>query len=106
MKTINIAEDLLDGLDFVQGNNAQEKIFHLIVNNVLLRLKECEESLFQFESRYGMDFEIFSKAWDEDEIPEKHSHEVERDYMEWEGFHGERLKLLRTLRTMRMRERH
>ena len=61
---------------------------------MLLRLKECEESLFQFESRYGMDFESFTKAWDEDEISEKHSHEVERDYMEWEGFHGEKRKLL------------
>ena len=105
MEKISIAEDLLEGLDFVQGKNVQEKIFHLIVNNVLLRLKECEESLFQFESRYGMDFESFARAWDDDEIPEKHSHGIERDYMEWEGFHGERRKLLRTLRTMRMMER-
>jgi hypothetical protein len=105
MKTVNIAEDLLEGLDFVQGKSIQEKIFQLVVNNVLLRLKECEESLFQFESKYGMDFESFSRAWDEGEIAEKHSHEVERDYMEWEGFHGERRKLLKVLRTMRMRER-
>jgi hypothetical protein len=105
MKTITIAEDFLEGLDFVQGKNTQEKIFHLIVNNVLLRLRECDESLFQFESRYGMDFESLARAWDEDEIPESHSHEVERDYMEWEGFHGERRKLLRTLKTMRMKER-
>lgn len=105
MEKISIAEDLLEGLDFVQGKNVQEKIFHLIVNNVLLRLKECEESLFQFESRYGMEFESFAGAWDKDEIPEKHSHGIERDYMEWEGFHGERRKLLSTLRTMRMMER-
>jgi len=50
-----------------------------------------------------MDFESFAGAWDEDEIPEKHPHEVERDYMEWEGFRGERRKLSRTLRTMRKR---
>jgi len=106
MGTINIAEDLLEGLDFVQGKSIQEKIFHLVVNNVLLRLKECEENFFRFESKYGMDFESFARAWDEGEIPEKHSHEVERDFMEWEGFHGERLKLLKTLKAMRMKEKY
>ena len=105
MGTVDIAEDLLEGLDFVQGKSIQEKIFNLVVNNVLLRVKECEEYLFRFESKYGMDFESFVRAWDEGEIPERHSHEVERDFMEWEGFYGERRKLFRTLKAMRMKER-
>jgi asparagine synthetase A len=32
-----------------------------------------------------MDFEAFKQAWNEDQIPNKHSYEVERDYWEWEA---------------------
>lgn len=106
MRAVNLAEDLLDDLKIVQGKNIQEKISHLIENNIMLQLKECEEFLFKFESKYGMDFESFAKAWEAGEIEGRHSHEVERDFMEWEGFSLERRKLLAALRDVRKKRVH
>ena len=52
---------------------------------VRLKLKEAEEQRKQFVERYQMDFETFKQAWNEGQIPNKHSYEVERDYWEWEA---------------------
>ena len=51
-----------------------------IDNLVHLELKEAEELRKQFEERYQVDFEAFKRAWNEGQIPNKHSYEVERDY--------------------------
>jgi hypothetical protein len=50
-----------------------------------LKLKEAEEQRKRFEQRYKMDFETFKRAWNEGQIPNKHSYEVERDCWEWEA---------------------
>jgi hypothetical protein len=52
---------------------------------IYLKLKEAEELRKQFEERYQMDFEAFKRAWNEGQIPNKHSYEVERNYWEWEA---------------------
>ena len=101
MKTSTLAEDILDNLAFVRGRDIQEKITQLIENNLLLQLKECEDFIFKFESKYGMDFATFAAIWEGGVIPERQSHTVERDYMEWEGFAQERIKLLQALRNMK-----
>lgn len=93
---------MFEKLNVVKGGKFDGKIFNLLETNVLMRLRECEERIFGFESRYGMDFESFSKTWKKGSITDKHSHAVERDYMEWEGFEAERKKWLRTLRTSRV----
>lgn len=38
-----------------------------------------------FEAKYGLTFADFAQAWQEGKIPDKYSHEVERDFMEWEA---------------------
>ncbi|MFQ5454743.1 MAG: hypothetical protein ACE5EA_00900 [Nitrospirota bacterium] len=68
-----------------------------------MRLKECEERIFEFESKYGMDYESFQRAWEEGIIKDKRSHRVERDFMEWEGFESERKKWLNTLWEIKVR---
>ena len=47
---------------------------------IYLKLKEAEELRKQFEERYQMEFETFKQAWNEGQIPNKYSYEVERDY--------------------------
>ena len=68
-----------------------------------MRLRECEDRIFGFESKYGMDFEDFKKAWDEGIIKDKYSHRAERDCMEWEGFEHERKKWFNILKDIRIR---
>jgi len=106
VKTIILAEDILDNLAFVRGRDIQEKLTQLIENNLLLQLKECEDFLFRFESKYGMDFATFAEVWDGGGIPDRQSHNVERDHMEWEGFAQERVKLLQALRQMKTKKEH
>ena len=103
MKTISLSEKLFEKLKIVEGKESDEKISNLLETNSLMRLKECEEKIFGFESKYGMDFPTFKKAWEKGTIKNKHSHEVERDFMEWEGFESERKKWLNTLQDIRFK---
>jgi hypothetical protein len=64
---------------------------------VRLKLKEVGEQRRRFEERYQMDFEAFKQAWNEDQIPNKHSYEVERDYWEWEAAVTDERRLRETL---------
>lgn len=48
------------------------------------RLESIEGELSKFEERYGMDWDRFREAWDADEIDDKHSFDVEKDYWRWE----------------------
>jgi hypothetical protein len=52
---------------------------------IYLKLKEAEEQRKRFEECYQMDFEAFKRAWNEGQIPNKRSYEVEQDYWEWEA---------------------
>ncbi|BCB96535.1 hypothetical protein JZK55_14570 [Dissulfurispira thermophila] len=101
MKTISLSEEILDKLKIIEGKEIDEKIFNLLETNALMRLKECEERIFEFESRHGLDFEMFRKQWENEAIKDKHSHRVERDFMEWEGFEFERKKWLKFLRDIK-----
>ncbi|MCL4491721.1 MAG: hypothetical protein M1510_07455 [Nitrospirae bacterium] len=102
MKTISLSEKVIDKLKIIEGAEFDKKISNLLETNALMRLKECEEKLFDFEAKYGMDFEMFKKQWEEGYIKDKHSHIVERDFMEWEGFESERKKWLHILRDIRV----
>ncbi len=101
MVNIALSEKLVEKLKTVEGKEIDEKILNLLETNVLTRLRECEERIFEFESRYGMDWQNFRKAWEEGAIKDKYSHKVERDFMEWEGFESERKKWFATLQDIR-----
>ena len=58
------------------------------------QFRACNEALSDFETKYGMPFAEFAQTWQADKISQRHSHEVERDSMEWESRHTERTDLL------------
>ena len=60
-------------------------------------ISEVEEQRRRFEEHYQMDFEAFKRAWNEGQIPNKHSYEVERDYWEWEAAVTDERRLRETL---------
>jgi hypothetical protein len=103
MKTISLSEKLFDKLKNVEGKETDEKILNLLETNALMRLKECEERIFEFESKYGMDFEGFKRVWEQGKIKDKYDHRIERDFMEWEGFESERKKWLNTIHDIRIK---
>jgi hypothetical protein len=52
---------------------------------VRLKLKEVREQQATFERRYGMDYADFRQAWEQGQIANQRSYEVERDLWEWEA---------------------
>ena len=107
MLETTISKPVYRVLTDITGQPRFEVALHLATKDLLrLKLKEVEEQRAVFEVRYGMDFESFKQAWDEERIPDRYSYEVERDYWEWEAavtdaqrlchtnFHTEHLGLL------------
>lgn len=77
-----------------------DKILSLIAIHFATQLQACERESRQYELKYGMAFGEFAALWEKDEIPERWSHSVERDYMEWEGLEAERKNWLSLLRNL------
>jgi hypothetical protein len=71
--------------DLTQESRVEVALPIAIKDWIRLKLKEVREQQQAFEEQYGMDFQAFKDAWQDDRIPDKHSYEVERDYREWEA---------------------
>ena len=102
MQTINVADTIIENMVYIPGGNLDEKLSNLMVSNFRLQLRECEEAIFRYEAKYGMEFAQFTSAFDAGEV-DRYSHEIERDFMEWEGFCDERSRMLTSIREMRRR---
>jgi hypothetical protein len=50
-----------------------------------LKLKDCNGKIALFEARYGVDFDTFKNSWNKSKITNKHSYQVESDYIDWEA---------------------
>lgn len=84
------------------GETLEDKIDYLTDRTATANLRECNEHLSQFESRYGMLFSDFESAWDRDEIKGAHDYQTETDFIEWEALEQEKehwLSVIRSLRT-------
>jgi hypothetical protein len=102
MQTINVADTIIENMAYIPGSNLDEKLTNLMVSNFSLQLRECEEAIFRFEAKYGMGFAEFTNSFDTGEV-DRYAHEIERDFMEWEGFCDERGRMLASIREMRRR---
>lgn len=101
MKTVELPAEVLESLEAVEGRDFPEKIINLLRQRILAQLRECDERILEYEAKYGMIFSQFKTAWENDRIENKHSHEVERAFMEWEGLVLERQKWLLMLRDLK-----
>jgi hypothetical protein len=89
-----ISKSIYKILTDLTGEARFDLALHLATKElVLLKLKEVEEQIKQFEQHYQMDFNLFQQAWNEDKIADKHSYEVERDHWEWEAAITNRTRL-------------
>jgi hypothetical protein len=90
MQTLAISRDVLDLIEYVEGETIKDKLIGLVSADLAGRLRECEREIGDFELKYRMTFTEFAEAWESDEIPNKWSHRVERDHMIWEGLEAEK----------------
>lgn len=55
-----------------------------VKDSLIHRLEDIEPKIEEFKEKYGKDFEAFRKSWENDEIEDKYSYDVESDYWKWE----------------------
>ena len=103
MSTVTLPENIMQMLDIVPGETAQDKIMSLLVESAASRLRECDARILELETKYGMGFAEFEREWKSNKIASKYSYPVEKDYMEWEGFQTEKKQWLAILRDFRGR---
>ena len=100
MNTIQLPAKLFNTLILFEGERIEDKIEKLMLKNTEYKIHNLNEELSKYESRYGMNFRQFSRAWKEGRIADKHSHNVEVDYIEWEAIEMEKSDSLKNLRKL------
>ena len=99
MKVVSLSDRVVRVLEEVApGTSLEVKLENLTREALEHHLRICNEALTHLEAKYGMTFADFARVWKEGSIPNKYSHEVERDFMEWEARHLEKEDLLATVR--------
>ncbi len=101
MGTVEVPDSLKGILEYLEGETTDQKLVHLIINDLERRLQTCSQRIVKFEAKYGMRFEDFAQAWQAEQITDRYSHKVERDYMEWESLVDEYELLLSNLKKLK-----
>jgi hypothetical protein len=57
------------------------------------RLEKISAAIKTYEEKYGMSFDEFQSCGQEEGIPNQFSHEIESDYLEWDGLISRKRKL-------------
>ena len=101
MPVVTVSEKLVRVLEaFAPGKDLEAKLANVTREGLEFQLGRCNEALSGFEVKYGMTFAEFVEAWQADEVPRRRSHEVERDFMEWEARHLEQTDLRGAVREL------
>ncbi len=81
-----VSKPLQKILSELTGIDRFDVALHLATKDLIrLKLKEAEAQIQNCEKRYGMAFDQFQRAWENDQIANQHDYEVEKDYWEWEA---------------------
>ena len=100
MTALALSPQMAEYLDYVKCCTIEEKLLALLESYVSSQLKECDREIGDYEVKYRSTFAEFAEAWKANAIPGKHSHLVERDYMEWEGLESEKKRWLDLLKRL------
>lgn len=86
MREITISKPLHKILTYLTGEERIDVALPLATKDLLkLKLKENEQVIKNFEDRYGIGFEEFKTSWESDQLNDKYSYQIEKDYWEWEA---------------------
>ena len=86
MVETTVSKPLYKILTELTGEERFDVALHLATKDLVqLKLREAEQQIKNLEERYGMTFEKFQQAWENDQIADKFSYDVEKDYWEWEA---------------------
>lgn len=75
----------------------KKKIDSILISAMENLLEKYSMEILKFEEKYGVSFKEFEKMWDEGKIKDRHSHEIEGDFIDWEMLEMEKRELLSAL---------
>jgi hypothetical protein len=96
--TLEIDKDIYDALVESFGEDMlKDKISNILLSAIESRVEQYTREILKFEEKYGVSFKEFVQMWDKDQIKEKHDHEIESDFIDWEMIDMEKKELLSAL---------
>lgn len=104
MTTLALSPQIASYLKSIEGRTNDDKVLSLLETYLASQIRACEQEISNYEVKYRATFAEFARYWDQDEIPDKHNHVVERDYMEWEGLVAEKQSWLERLQNLPRRQ--
>lgn len=85
--------------DITGESRADVAINRILKDAIEHRMEKINKDIEKFKSKYHKEnFEKFREAWDKNEIEDRYSYEVERDYWDWEALVTRKKKLERVLK--------
>jgi len=100
--TLEIDQKLYDALVESFGEEALKgKIDDILLSAMENLLEKYTKGILALEEKYGVPFAEFERMWDEDRVKDKHSHEIEGDFMDWESLEMEKRDMLSALARLR-----
>ena len=100
MTTLALSPQIASYLKSIEGRTNDDKLLRLLETYLASQIRACEQEISEYEVKYRSTFVEFARSWEQDEIPDKHIHPIERDYMEWEGLVAEKQNWLERLRNL------
>jgi hypothetical protein len=104
MALLSLNPDVLSQIEAVEGRTLDAKLTAMLEAYLAAQLRACEQEITTFEIKYRSAFADFAAAWEENALPNKYDHKLERDYMEWEGLEAERQSWLERLKQLPQRD--
>jgi len=96
--TLEIDRDVYKALEESFGKKAlKENVNDLLFSALESKLEKYNREILSFEAKYGVTFAEFAKLWDNGNIKDPFSYEIESDYIDWEMLEMEKKDLISTL---------
>jgi hypothetical protein len=89
---------LVPVLERMQGETLDEKLVHLVANELRRYLEEVEHESLEYEIKYGVNYDQFAAKLERGELGDPYAYELEQDAMRWEDLTDEKKMWLEQLR--------
>ncbi len=80
----------------------KSKLPQLLIAALESRLEKYHQEILRLEAKHGASFREFAEMWENGRIEDRHSYEVESDYMDWEMYEAEKKELITALRRIKL----
>ena len=98
MVAIQIMPQLVPVLERMQGETLDEKLVHLVANELRRYLEEVEHESLEYEIKYGVNYDQFAAKLERGELGDPYAYELEQYAMRWEDLTDEKKMWLEQLR--------